>query len=178
MNGRATLASRLGTTRHRSLLLRRLAHLGLSTGEALAEAALRRGLDYYAPGGASTDANTGVVDDAVSTEELVVALVHPCLPWEPHRFRLAAALMGAPEVDAKRLALLAVSERCVPMVAEIARAGQAAEPTEPFWPELLALLPAHAPVPRGVMPHPSRYMIIPGRAGPSRWVRPQMLSAR
>ena len=178
MNGRATLASRMGTTRHRSLLLRRLADRGLPTGEALAAAALHRGLDYYPPGGASANATPDEAQSAVRMEELVVALVHPCLPWEPHRFRLAAALMGSPEVDAKRLALLAISERCVPMVAEIARAGQKAEPGTPFWQELLACLPAHSPVPGGVMPHPSRYMIIPGRAGPSRWVRPRMPAER
>jgi hypothetical protein len=116
----------------------------------------------------------------VPVEDLVVGLVHPCLPWEPQRFRLAAALMASQGVSAQRLANLAIQERAVAPVAGIALAGKTAEPSEAFWLELLAHLPHHPPVPAGVMPHPSRYMIIPGKirpgvTGSARWVRPRML---
>lgn len=177
MSRTSTLATRLGTTVHRSLLLHRLASLGLGDANAIAAAASSRGLDYYSAGEESQSFSTAELSK-VSHEELVVALVHSSLPWEPQRFRLAAALMASPGVSANRLANLAIQERVVAVIAEIARSGRHAEPENAFWAELLSMLPEHAPVPAGVMPHPSRYMVIPGRTGPratgpARWVRPR-----
>lgn len=181
MTGTETLAARLGTTVHKSVLLRSLARRGLKTADAIAREAQRRGLDYYIPAEhVEEDASSPAPD--VSLEELVVALIHPCLPWEPQRFRLAAALMAAPGVDPVLLANLAVQERAALPLADIGRAGKATEPEVEFWTALLSHLPVDLPVPAGVMPHPSRYMVIPGKVRPgttgkAKWVRPRMLSA-
>lgn len=180
MKGTETLAARMGTTVHRSLLLHKLCRLGLKDADAISSEAKQRGLDYYLP-------HTGLQQTpqatarGITSEELVVALVHPGLPWDPQRFRLAAALMADSGVNARRLATLAIQERTVATIGAIATEGQNAEPSEPFWKELLMHLPQSAPVPAGVMPHPSRYMVIPGkirpgRVGKSHWVRPRMLS--
>jgi hypothetical protein len=178
MKGSGTLAARLGTTVHESVLLRRLARHGLVTEDSITWEAQRRGLDYYIPaGGEKPDAPP---NPDIGIEELVIALIHPSLHWEPQRFRLAAALMAAPGVDPDGLATLAIQERAVIPLAEIARAGKAAEPEEMFWGNLLSHLPSGEPPPPGVMPHPSRYMVIPGKVRPgtvgkSHWVRPRML---
>ncbi|RBP41290.1 hypothetical protein DES53_107121 [Roseimicrobium gellanilyticum] len=181
MTGTETLAARLGTTVHKSVLLRSLARRGLKTADSVAREAQRRGLDYYIPTG-NTEGGTGSPTSDVGLEELVVALIHPCLPWEPQRFRLAAALMAAPGVDPVLLANLAVHERAVLPLADIGRAGKAAEPGVKFWTTLLSHIPFDLPVPAGVMPHPSRYMVIPGKVRPgatgkAQWVRPRMLPA-
>lgn len=177
MKGQGTLAARLGTTVHKSVLLRRFARRGLKTADSIAREAQRRGLDYYMASDAQ-QVDTPISDTKI--EELVVALIHPCLPWEPQRFRLAAALMAAPEVNADLLAALAIQERAASALVAIARAGREAEPEEAFWKNLLARLLGEISIPSGVMPHPSRYMVIPGKVRPGttgrpHWVRPRML---
>jgi hypothetical protein len=172
-----SLARRLGTTSHHSLLLHRLRRHGLETPEKLAALAESRGLAYYAgakvtPGNSDASPMPGVTD-----EELCVALVHPSLPWEPQRIRLAAALLAGPGVQPSIIARLAVQERNAAVFREIALAGQAEEPANSFWPAVLGLLPPTPRVPPGVLPHPSRYMAISGRVRPGtpaarQWVRP------
>lgn len=173
----ASLARRLGTTTHLSLLLHRLRRRGLDTPEKLAALAESRGLRYYA----SAKATPGRYDDFpipdVTDEELAIALLHPSLPWDPQRIRLAAALLAAPGVRAPVIARLAVMERSSAVVREIALAGQAEEPDNGFWPVLLSLLPPTPSVPPGVLPHRSRYMAIAGRTRPGtpparQWIRP------
>lgn len=172
-----SLARRLGTTTHRSLLLHRLRRRGLDTPEKLAALAASRGLDYYAGTRPAPIPSATLAAADVTTEELAIALLHPCLPWEPQRIRLAAALLAAPEVRASTVARLAIMERCTAVVREIARAGQTEEPINSFWPSLLGLLPPGPAVPSGVLPHRSRYMAITGRARPGamparQWIRP------
>lgn len=174
---KVTLATRLGITTHQSLLLHRLRRRGLDTPEKLAALAESRGLDYYAGTQPAPMPSTTLAAADVTTEELAIALLHPCLPWEPQRIRLAAALLAAPEVRASTVARLAIMERCAAVVREIALAGQTEEPINSFWPSLLDLLPPGPAVPSGVLPHRSRYMAITGRARPGtiparEWVRP------
>lgn len=171
------LATRLGTTAHCSLLLHRLRAAGLDTPEKLAADAVRRGLPYYAPPGEVAAAPPLL--RPVSAAELAIALLHPCLPWSPQRLRLAAATLATPGLVPAEVAHLAAQERSVAVVRAIACAAAAAEPAEAFWPELLAALPAAPPIPPGVLPHPSRYMAISGRARPgatpqSVWIRPTL----
>lgn len=61
----------------------------------------------------------------------------------------------------------------------IAKAGLRYEPGNPFWTELIQCLPACAPVPAGILPHPSRYVALTGRRSVHRpdspgaqWIRP------
>jgi hypothetical protein len=88
--------------------------------------------------------------------------------------------MAAPGVNPSVLANIAIQERAVTPLVSIARAGKDAEPEESFWKDLLTRLPADVSLPSGVMPHPSRYMVIPGKVRPgmtgkAQWVRPRML---
>lgn len=165
----------MGTTTHCSLLLHRLRAAGLNTPARLVAAALRRGLSYY---GAATESEMPASGHhPVTDAELAIALLHPSLPWDPHRLRLAAAILASPGIHPEKIARLAVQERAVALVREIAAAGASAEPNVAFWDELLRALPERPPVPRGVLPHPSRYMAISGRARPgcappAVWIRP------
>lgn len=177
LDRKVSLARKLGTTTHQSLLLHRLRRLGLDTPEKLAALAESRGLDYYAGSRPASMPTTPLAAADVTTEELAVALLHPCLPWEPQRIRMAAALLAAPGVQASTVARLSVLERSAAVVREIALAGQSEEPTNSFWPALLGLLPLAPAVPSGVLPHRSRYMAITGRARPGamptrQWIRP------
>lgn len=166
------LATRLGTTVHRSLLLRRASRLGLGTPEALAALAWRRGCSYYGE-------PAGVVVEEVeefSNEALAIALMHPCLPWNPQQLRVAAAMTAAEGNDPTRLARLAREERAERV---LAAAGGACEPENSFWTRLLALLPPTPPPPLGVFPHPSRFTATTGRQRPgaghrplAQWIRP------
>jgi hypothetical protein len=172
-----TLATRLGTTAHCSLLLHRLRVAGLDTPEKLAAEAVRRGLPYYAPPGPAVPAP--VLARAVSAADLAIALLHPSLPWDPQRLRLAAATLATRGLVPAEVAHLAVQERAAGLVRAIADAAATAEPAETFWPELLAALPASPALPTGVLPHYSRFMAITGRARPgttpqSVWIRPTL----
>ena len=174
---KVSLAKRLGITTHQSLLLHRLRRRGLDTPEKLAALAESRGLDYYAGIRPAPMPSTTLAAADVTTEELAIALLHPCLPWEPQRIRLAAALLAASGVQASTVARLAIMERSAAVVREIALAGQLEEPTNSFWPTLLGLLPPTRAVPSGVLPHRSRYMAITSRARPGaiptrQWIRP------
>lgn len=171
-----SLARRLGTITHRSLLLHRLGRLGLETPEKLAALAESRGLRYYASALSAPETADARPTCAVTDEELAIALMHPSLPWDPQRIRLAAALLAARGVRAPVIARLAVMERSASVLREIALAGRTEEPDNTFWATLLALLPPTTPVPPGVLPHRSRYMAISGRSRPGtvparQWVR-------
>ena len=164
-------AHRLGLIPHRSLLLQRARRLGLSTPAAFEALAWQRGCRYYPRRNELPE---------FSNEELAIALMHPALPWDPQRLRIAAAIVSAPGNAPHRLARLAVLEQAVIPLRYIASAGQAAEPENPFWREVMAALPPAPPPLPGVMPHRSRFAAITGKTRPgsdpsaaARWIRPQ-----
>jgi hypothetical protein len=174
-----TFAHRLGFTPHRSLLLQRARRLGLGTFAALEALAWQRGCRYYP----RRDAGAIFREPDFSNEDLTIALMHPALPWDPQRLRLAAAMLAARGNDPRRLARLAILEQAVVPLRYIASAGQVAEPANPFWQALTAALPPSAPPPPGVMPHPSRFAALAGKTRPgsspspaSRWIRPLLPS--
>lgn len=154
-----TLASRLGTTEHLSPLLRRVSRLGLGPRE-LEALSVQRGCRHYA-GGNPAPAPT-VPRSVLSDLELAIALLSPGLPYDPHTLRCGAAMLGAAGNDPRRVARWAAMERCVPVVRHVAEAGRRYEPTNPFWPELLAALPPSRPPKAGVLPHPSRFVAMTG----------------
>jgi hypothetical protein len=171
-----TLAEKLGTTSHLSPLLVKARRLGLANSESLESLAVARGCWHYKHPEMATIPN--VSENQFGNEELAIALLSPCLPYEPHTIRLGAAMAGASGNDPKTLAWLAETERCVPQLRYIARAGAQLEKDNVFWPELLRRLPASEEPKDGVMPHPTRFVSMTGitRAGTQRvtvWIRPR-----
>jgi hypothetical protein len=172
-----TLARRMGTTEHLSPLLQKLRRMGLGSASALMQIAVQRGCRYYAGAvdGAMEDPGRTFLPD----EELAVALLHGSTPWSPESIRMGAAMLGAPGNDARRLARLARLERCERALRHVAEAGLHFEPTNPFWSELLRLLPHQPAVADGIMPHPTRYVAMTGltrdgRTLRTQWIRPSV----
>ena len=80
---------------------------------------------------------------------------------------------NAPE----EIARFAELERCQAVVRYVAECGRKFEPQNPFWMNLLALLPRTPPPKSGVVPHPTRFVAMTGstRRGAEtvvEWIRP------
>lgn len=172
-----TLAAKLGTTTHLSPLLHKARRLGLGPSE-LETLAVQRGCRHYATG--SEPELSLASEDEFSNEELAIALLSTALPYEPHRIRCGAAMLGAEGNEPRRLARLAVLERCVVPVRYVAEAAAHFEPTNRFWQELLEALPP-GPLPKpGILPHPTRFVAMTGFTRRGRetvieWQRPSRL---
>ena len=155
-----TLAKKLGSPAHHSLLLRKASWLGLHDAPALIGLAIARGCFHYQSGPEPLP-SAPPSRAAFSDEELAIALLSPSLPYSPRAMRVGAQMLGSRNNQPQRLALLARRERAENLVRHIAAAGQQTEPQEAFWQELLAALAATSPtrskVPPGVLPHPSRF---------------------
>ena len=156
-------------------LLRKAQRLGLQLPLDLERLAITRGLDHYA---SDSDWAAPVLKEIpLSNVELAIALIAPSLPPTARSVRLAAALLGAPDIDTSAAAGLALQEGCAGILRYIAQSGLRFEPANPFWALLLARLPKAEPEIES-MPHPTRFVemtgINRGRVGLSiRWIRPR-----
>jgi hypothetical protein len=158
-----------------SPLLDKVRRLGLSLPLDLERLAVMRGCDYY-----DRDFGPRVppLDEVpLTTTELAIALIVPSLPPTAREIRLAAALLGAPDVQADEAAALAVQENCAAVVRHIALCGRRFEPENSFWKSLLARLP-NVRMDADRLPHPTRFVemtgIDRGKVGLStRWIRPR-----
>jgi hypothetical protein len=187
-----TLARKLGTTTHLSLLLRKARRCGLSTPEDLERLAVQRGCRYYDSRGgldrlaeepAEYRATSFPAAAEFSNEELALALLSIVLPKSQWRLRLGAAMLAADGNSPERLARLAIQERAETVVSYIAECGRQVEPENPFWQELLSYLPKPAKPPApDVLPHITRFVAMTGftRQGKEtimQWVRPTRAAA-
>jgi hypothetical protein len=158
-----------------SPLLEKVRRLGLSVPLDLERLAVMRGCDYYDRDfGADLPPLGGV---PLSNTELAIALIVPSLHPTAREIRLAAAVLGAPDVPADEVAALAVRENCAEIVRHIALCGRRFEPGNSFWQTLLARLP-NLNVDVGRLPHPTRFVemtgIDRGKVGVfTRWIRPR-----
>ena len=75
----------------------------------------------------------------LSSAELAIALVAPWLHPTARKIRLAAPLLGAPDVDAEVVAAMAVRERCMMIVRYIALCGGGFEPKNSLWQQFAAI---------------------------------------
>jgi hypothetical protein len=171
-----TLAAKLGTTTHLSPLLRKARRLGLGPRE-LEILAVQRGCRHYSNG--TEPVQPLALESEFSNEELAMALLSTALRYDPHSIRCGAAMLAAQGNAPRRLARMAVMERCVVPVRYVAQAGQRFEPGNPFWKELLTALPAVSRIKPGVLPHPTRFVTMTGftRQGPglkTEWQRPKL----
>ena len=169
-----TLATKLGTTTHLSPLLRKAERLGLDA-EGLELLAIQRGCDYYDSG--KPYAPLEVSTEQFSNAELAIALLHLGLRYSPQTLRLGAAMLSAEGNEPAAIARLTILERGEAVVRYIAEAGRKFEPQNPFWTELLKLLPFTPPPKSSVVPHPTRFVAMTGgtRRGVGtvvEWIRP------
>lgn len=170
-----TLATKLGTTTHLSPLLEKAKRLGLGPKE-LRILAAQRGCIHYSTGAEPEQLLASETE--FSNEELAIALLSTALTYDPHSIRCGAAMLSASGNDPKRVARLAVLERCVAPVKHVAEAGKRFEPENRFWDDLLKALPS-SPTPKsGVLPHPTRFVAMTGftREGAgikTEWQRPR-----
>src|SRR5438105_9500423 len=93
-----------------SRLMDKVQRLGLSLPLDLERLAIARGCDYY-------DRDLGprippLGEVPLSNAELAVALIAPSLQPTAREIRLAAALLGAPNVSAQEVSTLARQENC------------------------------------------------------------------
>jgi hypothetical protein len=158
-----------------SPLLDKVRRLGLSLPLDLERLAVMRGCDYYGRELGPRLPPLGEVP--LSNTELAIALIVPPLRPAAREIRLAAALLGAPDVRADEVAALAVQENCADVVRHIALCGRRFEPESAFWQTLLARLP-NAKIDADRLPHPTRFVemtgIDRGKVGVfTRWIRPR-----
>src|SRR5437868_11498826 len=111
-------------------LLEKTRQLGLGL-NGLERLAIQRGCDYYHNGEPLPIAAIGHTQ--FSNSELVIALLSPSLPASPRTIRLAAALVGGPDVSMDELAQLAKQEGCEGSLRYIAQCGHRFEPENSFW---------------------------------------------
>ncbi len=155
-----TLAKRLGTTAHVSLLMMKGKRLGLAVPEGLWTLAVQRGCRHYAQGNEPAEDLVGV--EEFTNEELALALLTISGAYDPHTIRCGAAMLGAPGNDVDALARLAKWERSEGVVRYVAECGARFEPDNAFWTDLLDRLPSVGPLKPGVMPHPTRFVAMNG----------------
>jgi hypothetical protein len=173
-----TLATRLGTTTHVSALLRKAARLGLRTPDDLSALAAQRGCRHYWHEG--VPAGELATREQFSDEELAIALLNVALPFDPRAIRCGAAMTSAEGNLPENLAWLAKLERSERVLRYVAECGKKFEPDNPFWSELLALLPVTPPEKDGALPHPTRFISMTGyvrgigRKIVTQWERPRL----
>jgi hypothetical protein len=158
-----------------SPLLEKVRGLGLSLPLDLERLAVMRGCDYYDRDLSPRLPPLGEVP--LTNTELAIALIAPSLRPAAREIRLAAALIGAVDVQADEAAALAIQENCAEIVRHIALCGRRFEPENPFWETLLARLP-NVNVNASRLPHPTRFIemtgIDRGKVGVfTRWIRPR-----
>lgn len=157
-----------------SPLLQKARRLGLSLPLDLERLAVARGCRYYERDLPPRIPPLG--ESPLSNGELAIALVVPSLHPSAREIRLAAALLGAADTQTEEVASLTKQEGCEEIVRHIALSGRQFEPDNPFWGELLDLLP-NVQVNRDRLPHPTRFVemtgIDRGKVGIfTRWIRP------
>lgn len=170
-----TLAQTLGTTTPVSPLLRKARRLGIGNVPEMIALAASRGCHHYACQNSTTA--TRIQPTALGNDELTILLIIGENPYEPSAIRCAAQLVRSPDVDLKKLAKLAVMEKCERVLAHITRAGLQHDPEgRRFWQQLLSLISPPPPRPEPHLPHWSRFVSMPGiqRSGPApaRWLTP------
>ena len=171
--------SRLSQTDHpevvASSLLEKARRVGLSLPLDLERLAIMRGCDYYQRN--LPPRIPPLSEVPLSNAELATALIAPSLHPGAREIRLAAALLGAPNVDATEISALAVQEKCVNVIRHIALCGRQFEGDNAFWQKLLQLLP-NVKIDTDTLPHPTRCIemtgIDRGKVGVfTRWIRPR-----
>lgn len=175
-----TLAHRLGTTAHVSVLLKKAERLGYGTPDKLEDLARERGLRYYSDPAFKVNEEAGHygIENELTNEELALSLLSVCFPYSQQRIRMGGAILAAEGNEPSSIARLARMERCDRVVHYIANLGNKVEPENSFWSELLELLPNFEMPPPDLLPHITRFVAMTGvtrngRETVMQWVRPR-----
>jgi hypothetical protein len=177
--GMTNVAKTYGGTAHLSSLLRKLKKLGVTTSSDLLRLAAARGCSHYSPTEGIDSVTVNPDPSQISDSELGIAMISAAQEYDPQLMRCAAQLLSSPEIEAAPLVRLAKMERCMPVLAYIARQASCYDHERTaFWQEVLDLLPVVGTPPPGRWPHPSRFMVLSGyrRGGgttPPIWLRPR-----
>jgi hypothetical protein len=170
-----SVSQREEPTASTSPLLDKARRFGLSLPDDLERLAIMRGCDYYHRDLAPRVPLLGEV--GLTNAELAIALISPSLHPTSREIRLAAALLGSAGLHAEEVASLAIRENCAEIVRHIALCGRRFEPQNPFWQDLVNLLP-DVKIDPDKLPHPTRFVemtgIDRGKVGLiTRWIRPR-----
>ena len=170
-----TLARKLGDTAHVSGLaihLARVSGAGDRLPEWLLKVAIERGAKHY-----QRDFDPPLPPDnqTISDEEIGVTLCLGQMPDNPWFIRAAAQLLSSPQIDPLRLARLAEMERVEPVLLHIAAASERVDGALEPWATLRRLLHPRRQIRPNVLPHWTRFAILPGltREGqaPPQWLK-------
>ncbi len=163
-----TLNQSLHQTSHQSPLMHKVRALGFANIENLIQLAITRGCHHFKntlPLHSASAENIHEPDfDKLSQDELVISLLHGNNRNEPIAIRCAAQLLKSKFISPRRVAFLAIQERCETPLKYIAQQGANFDLEGlDFWNTILASLAGRGSLPpAGILPHPSRFMINPG----------------
>ncbi len=160
-----------------SPLLSKARSFGLDIPEDLERLAIQRGCDYYARDFRADSKPISGIE--LSNSEIAIALIANGSRPKARQIRLAAAMLGAQDVNAEEIVRMAEQENCAHVLRYIATCGRKFEPENPFWSKLLRLLP-DMQFDRDALPHPTRFVEMTGidrqKIGTQvRWIRPRLL---
>ena len=143
--------------------------------------AVQRGCRHYWQG--DEPEKELVPQASLSNEELAIALLNCAGSYSTHSIRCGAAMLGAIGNDPGLIAKLAIWERSQSVVRFVAECGRKFEAQNPYWSDLLELLPVCSAPKDGVMPHPTRFVAMSGyergvgKKISTQWQRPQRSAA-
>lgn len=170
-----TLARKLGTTTHKSLLLYELAQMGMDSPTKLVEEAIARGCSHYR---INPDKSYEINFPEASNEKIAMALLSPCNSYEPQWLRIGAQLLSHPSNNPKQLARISIKDRSASVLKYIAQCGRQTEPENPFWQEIINQLQNYQPGPANVISHISRFRIETGITDPRTPATPKIIWLR
>src|ERR1043166_3833775 len=154
-----TLARMMGEVTHVSPLLRKVCELsGCSedrVGEWLLKGAVERGASHYRR---TFDPVLPADNPQLTNEEVGVALCLYHHPFDPMLIRAASQLLSATGTDAESLAMLAIQERCEPVLLHIAKAAEGLAPEQNPWPFVRKNLSTRQRIHTDALPHWSRFV--------------------
>ena len=160
-----TLAQRMGESSHLSPLLRKAERLrggGADLEEWLLKLAVTRGASHYRDLQSHSDRESFPEPKDFSNEELGVSLCSGQLRYDPKLVRAAGQLLSSPLIDSSKLLRLAAMERCQRVLWWIACACERVDKSAQPWAALRDSLSPCAPVPSGILPHWSRFVLQTG----------------
>ena len=155
----------------------KMIRLGLSDPKQSQTLAVQRGCDHY------PTVTEGVEDpgtSALSNEELALSLLLGERPYEPQAIRVSAQLLSG-EVNIIKILRIAELERLKPLLHRLAKDILSFGLEHKNWKQIFDAT-FEKDFPEGVLPHPTRYVVVQGNHVPEnqryRILAPKRMSLR